>query len=127
MKITEDMLKDIKSQDFLLNKHDVMVDGEMQTHWDIRIPDNTSEWRMVGNPVESDQVIGIEATSDPRRTLDVGNVRIGAVDTEITRIDSGKVQIVESTYIFDGDQLKGAWLIEQYPGIPKGRTFTKVD
>jgi hypothetical protein len=127
MKITEDMLKDIQSHDFILNKHDVMIDGEPKTHWDIRVPEASMEWMLVANPVDTHSVVGVEGKiTNPRMVNQVGKVRIGSVDTEITRVDAGTVQIIDSTYVFKGDHLRGAWTTEQEPNISRAKIFSKI-
>lgn len=127
MKITTDMLKDIESQDFILNKHGIVVDGETMVHWDIKVPDSNLEWRMVSDPIESDNITTVEVPLlDPRRTKETGDVRIGSLDTKVTRIDEGKVQVIDTTIIFHGDHMKGAWTTEQDPNIPNGKIFSRV-
>jgi len=127
MNITQDMLRDIKSQDFILNKHDIVIDGRVKSHWDVKVPDSGLEWRMTRNPVESDNITSVEVPiSDPRRSEETGNVRIGSLDTKVTRMDVGKVQVVDTTVIFHGDHLRGAWITEQDPNIPNGKIFSRV-
>ena len=125
MKITEDMLKDTQSHDFILNRHDIMIDGKAKTHWDIRVPDASMEWRMVGNPVEKDSVIGIEGKMMGNGEA-IGTVCIGSISTEVTRLDHGTVQIIESTYIFKGEHLQGAWATKQEPNMPKAKIFSRI-
>ncbi len=125
MKITESMLKNMQSHDFILNKHDIMIDGEAKTHWDIRVPGAAMEWKMVGNPIEKDSVIGIEGKMMGNGEA-TGAVRIGSVDTEVTRVDRGTVQIIDSTYIFKGERLQGAWTTKQEPNITKAKIFSRV-
>lgn len=127
MKITKDILKVTKSEGFIFNKHNVIIDGEPKTHWDIKLSTSCIEYRMVGNIMETDNIIGIGVKIlDPRNNDVTGKVRIGSIDTTVERIDTGQLRVVEDTYIFTGDKLKGTWTTKEDPNIPKGKIFTRV-
>lgn len=127
MKITKDILKATKSEGFIFNKHNVIIDGEPKTHWDIKLSNSCIEYRMVGNIIETDNVTGIEVKIlDPRNNDVTGKVRIGSLDTVVERIDTGHLRVVEDTYIFTGNRLKGTWTVQEDPNIPSGKVFTRV-
>lgn len=112
MNINKDMLKDTDQEEFILIKHDIPVDGEMSTHWDIRLPESGREWSLVGNPVDRDEIHGVARSE--MTPVKEGTVRVGSIDTENTKIDSGSVQVIENpdstSFVFGGDKLRGIWV-----------------
>ncbi len=122
VKITKDMLKDIKPRDFTLNQHDIVVDGEVKTHWDIRVEGRNSEWSLVDDPTTTESTMVIERKLRP--------VPKG-IESNIVNIDSGLINIIDSeegtTMIFGGEKLQGIWKMYKDDScvIPKSAIFKK--
>jgi hypothetical protein len=127
MIITEPMLKpfSVKPQStisFTLDKHDVVSNDEIKTHWDIKLNDNSGavvEWSMVNDPVLAQEPIVTIAKSVAKTQWNLsGNIIIGSLNTTVSRIDSGKVDVIDATneitsWAFHGEKMKGLWILKK--------------
>jgi len=105
---------------FVLDRHEIFSDGKTMTHWDIRISNSDiDEWNLVRNPLQASKGNEIKAIHkkcrDPKWMAIEGRVKVGSLDTRVTRLDKGTVDILEyspefSSFIFNGEDLKGLWV-----------------
>jgi len=108
MNIDKDMLKHIENGQFIFNKHDMYLEDEIKTHWDIRIAGEKTEWSLIDDPTKVDSVLAIERQLRPEPT---------SIPNTVVQVDEGAVNLLEThegkTVVFGGKDLHGTWIIVQ--------------
>jgi len=113
--------KELSKGRFSLQEHKI---GE-KSHWDVRVDvgweGKLLEWNLPFNPLEVNSQPAVKKICTDPSWLEKGKkgwekAKVGPLETEVRELDSGPVEVLETSplfysFQFKGEKLKGLWIL----------------